>query len=60
MADDFKVKHNLTLNIGIRYQIQPGWSEVFNRISDFDPTLTNPVTGTLGAIWFAGQSRRRR
>ena len=56
--DDFKIRRNLTLNIGVRYQNQPGWSEVFNRYSDFDPTLTNTVTNTPGGIWFAGQAGR--
>ncbi len=56
--DDFKVKPNLTLNIGLRYQNQPGWSEAFNRLSDFDPSLTNSATNTPGGIWFAGQNGR--
>ena len=56
--DDFKVKPNLTINIGLRYQNQPGWSEAFGRLSDFDPTLINTVTNTAGAIWFAGQNGR--
>ncbi len=58
--DDYKIKPNLTLNIGVRYQLQPGWTEVHDRISNFDPTLINPgaglPTGTLGALCFAGQS----
>ena len=54
--DDYKIKPNLTLNIGVRYQLQPGWTEVHDRISNFDPTLMNPATGTLGALCFAGQT----
>lgn len=57
VQDDFKVRPNLTLNLGIRYQIQGGWSEVANRIGGFDPTITNPVTNTPGAIWFAPTGR---
>ncbi len=56
--DDYKITPKLTLNVGLRYEIQPGWTEVHNRLSDFDPSLINPATGTLGALWFAGQNGR--
>ncbi len=52
VQDDYKVKPNLTLNLGLRYQIQTGWSEVKGNEASFDPTITNPTTNTLGAIWF--------
>ncbi|WP_446743961.1 carboxypeptidase regulatory-like domain-containing protein [Silvibacterium acidisoli] len=53
VQDDIKLKPNLTLNVGLRYQIQHGWNEVKNNISVFDPEVTNPATGTAGAIWYA-------
>ena len=56
--DDYKVKSNLTLNLGVRWQ-QGGWTEDRNRFGSFDPNLMNPATGTLGAIWYAGQDGRR-
>ena len=60
--DDFKVLPNLTLNIGLRYQFQSGWSEVQNRWGTFDPTLVNSgqyvPPGTLGAILYGGQNGR--
>jgi hypothetical protein len=52
VQDDYKVKSNLTLNLGLRYQIQTGWSEVKGNERSFDPTVPNPATGTLGALWF--------
>jgi hypothetical protein len=52
IQDDYKIKPNLTLNLGLRYQIQTGWSETKGNEATFDPTITNPVTNTLGAIWF--------
>lgn len=56
--DDYKVRPHLTLNLGFRYTMIGGWGEVFNRVSDFNPSITNPATNTLGALWFAGQMGR--
>jgi hypothetical protein len=52
IQDDYKVKSNLTVNLGLRYQIQTGWSEVKGNEASFDPTVQNPVSNTLGGIWF--------
>jgi Carboxypeptidase regulatory-like domain len=52
VQDDYKIRQNLTLNLGLRYQIQTGWSEVKGNEATFDPTIMNPTTNTLGAIWF--------
>jgi hypothetical protein len=56
--DDYKIQKDLTLNLGLRYQIYGGFSEAFNRLSDFDPSIINPATNTLGALWYAGQDGR--
>ncbi|MGI9075030.1 MAG: carboxypeptidase regulatory-like domain-containing protein [Bryobacteraceae bacterium] len=58
VQDDFKLRPNLTLNLGLRYQIQGGWHEVANRIGAFDPTIINPLTNTPGAVWFAPNNGR--
>ena len=52
VQDDYKITPNLTLNLGLRYQIQTGWSEVKGNEASFDPTVQNPTSNTLGAIWF--------
>ncbi len=54
VQDDIKLKQNLTLNLGLRYQIQTGWNEIHNRVGTFDPNVLNPATGTNGAIRFGG------
>ncbi len=51
--DDWKVRPNFTVNLGLRYQINHGWNEVHNNESSFDPTIVNPATNMPGAYWFA-------
>jgi hypothetical protein len=62
VQDDFKVKPHLTLNLGLRYQRQSGWSVVNNLFGTFDPTLVNTgqfvAPGTLGAVIYGGQQGR--
>jgi hypothetical protein len=52
IQDDFKVKPNFTLNLGVRYQIQHGWNEIKGNEDDFDPTVPNTASGTMGAMWY--------
>jgi Carboxypeptidase regulatory-like domain len=52
VQDDWKVRPNLTLNLGLRYQINHGWNEIHDNESSFDPTVNNPATNTPGAYWF--------
>jgi hypothetical protein len=47
--DNFHVMPKLTLNLGLRYELQGGWSERFDRLSYFSPSATNAtVTGCGG------------
>lgn len=52
IQDDYKVRPNLTINLGLRYQIQSGWGEVKGNMATFDPTVPNPAAGVLGAMWY--------
>ena len=53
VQDDYKIRPNFTLNIGVRYQIRHGWSEVHNNEAIYDPTINNPANNTPGAYWYA-------
>jgi hypothetical protein len=52
VQDDYKMRPNLTINIGLRYDISHGWNEIHGNEMLFDPTVANPAGG-LGALWFA-------
>ena len=59
VQDDIKVRRNLTVNLGVRWEIHGGFYNQFNVAGGFDPTLTNPITHTPGSIWFAGLNGAR-
>jgi hypothetical protein len=47
--DTWHVLPKLTVNLGLRYELQGTWSEAYNRLSYFDPSATNAtVTGCSG------------
>lgn len=59
--DDWRVNAKLTLNLGIRYENEPGVNERNNQYAvGFDPTATYTVAGSnvpaTGGIMFAGQN----
>lgn len=48
-SDTWHYTPKLTFNLGLRYELQGPWSERFNRLSYFDPTVVNAtVTGCNG------------
>jgi hypothetical protein len=70
VQDDFKLRPNLTLNLGLRYTATTGFTEIHNSIGGFDPNVplvypcpstqfTNcSYEGQLGSMWFGGQDSR--
>jgi hypothetical protein len=52
--DDWKVTRRLSINLGLRWDWQGSPEETHNRISNFNPFVTNTNDGTHGGLQFAG------
>ena len=60
IQDDWKVTPTLTANIGVRYSNEGPFRTKFDRLSNFDPTAKDPLTGGLGAIVHPTDGLNRR
>lgn len=62
--DTWRVNPRLTLMFGVRYDIQPGATERFNRLSYFNPDVDNPLGPHVGlplkgGLQYASSENRR-
>ena len=51
--NDWRATDKLTLNLGLRWELQPGPTERYNRMSSVDLTVKNAF-GSMGAVVFPG------
>ena len=54
LQDDYRIGDHLTLNFGLRWEVELPRYVDFDRMNAFDPTAINPVSGTPGVVTFAG------
>ncbi len=58
VQDNFKVRPNFSLDIGLRYDYTSPWVDRFNQLAYFDPTATDPLTGLPGVLNFVTPGNR--
>jgi Carboxypeptidase regulatory-like domain len=54
LQDDWRVTPRLTLNLGVRWDIETGFKERHNRWADFAPNVTNPLSAYAGLPFTGG------
>jgi len=48
IQDDWRLLPNLTVNMGLRWDVETGFAERHNRWADFSPNVVNPLSASIG------------
>lgn len=56
LQNDYRVTDRLTLNLGLRWEVEMPRYVDGDRLNAFDPQAINPVSGTPGVVTFAGRN----
>lgn len=56
VQDDYRITDRLTLNLGLRWEVETPRAVDKNKLNAFDGNAINPVSGTPGVVTFAGQT----
>src|SRR2546430_16315240 len=57
VGDDWRIRPRLTINVGLRYDVQIPWLERFDRVNrGFDLTNKNPDSDVILAKWASNQA----
>lgn len=54
LQDDFKATQTLTINAGLRWEVETPRTEEKNRLSYFNPTVASPLAGPTGITGLEG------
>ena len=57
VQDDWKVSRKLTLNLGLRYDLDIPRTERYNRMETFDPSVASPLASMTGIAGLRGGVR---